>query len=185
MISRRLWRIKVDLGLRHWRLPLKCSRGGRLSQTSADFSAGTLILSLLEDQTSRGQGTTRIERPSSAPIDKALEGTWDGVLDLEGKPMRVVLTMTNHADGTSTATLAIDSGAVEIPVSKITQQGGTVWHARTLAQVPATSCKAAGARPILPSVPSVAPLRGDAAWLGPGCVKSAFALLPFRRKTRN
>jgi uncharacterized protein len=69
-------------------------------------------------------GDAKIEHPSSAPIAKALEGAWSGMLDVGGKSMRIVITLTNHADGTATGTaMNLDGGAVPIPISRITQQG--------------------------------------------------------------
>ena len=68
-------------------------------------------------------GDARIERPTSAPIGKEFEGTWNGVLDVNGKPMHVVLKMLNHPNGTSTGVVInMDSGGVEVPVSTITQK---------------------------------------------------------------
>ena len=61
--------------------------------------------------------------PRNAPIGKELEGSWNGTIDVGGKSERLVLKMTNHADGTSTATiLDLDGSNVEIPVG-ITQSG--------------------------------------------------------------
>ena len=69
-------------------------------------------------------GDAKIERPSSAPIAQALEGAWNGTLDVGGKAMRIVVTLANHADGTSTGTATnLDGGAVPIPISRIAQQG--------------------------------------------------------------
>jgi hypothetical protein len=56
--------------------------------------------------------------PKSAPIGKELEGTWNGTLDVGGRPMRIVVTMTNHADGTATGTImSPDGSGVEIPIA--------------------------------------------------------------------
>jgi hypothetical protein len=72
-------------------------------------------------------GEAKIERPSSAPIAKALEGTWNGTLDVSGKSMRIVVMLTNHADGTSSGTVMnLDGGSVAIPISRIAQQGSEV-----------------------------------------------------------
>jgi len=72
-------------------------------------------------------GDAKIDRPSSAPIAKALEGTWNGSLDVGAKSMRVVVTLANHADGTSTGTVVnLDGGSVSIPISRIAQQGSDV-----------------------------------------------------------
>jgi hypothetical protein len=72
-------------------------------------------------------GDAKIDRPTSAPIEKAIEGSWNGTLDVGGKSMRVVVTLTNHADGTSTGTVInLDGGSVAIPISRIAQQGSQV-----------------------------------------------------------
>jgi len=72
-------------------------------------------------------GDAKIEHPSSAPIATALEGAWNGTLDVGGKSMRIVITLANHADGTSTGTaMNLDGGEVPIPISRIAQQGSEV-----------------------------------------------------------
>jgi hypothetical protein len=72
-------------------------------------------------------GDAKIERPSSAPIGKALEGDWNGTLDVGGKSMRIAVTLANHADGTSTGTMVnLDGGSVAVPISRIAQQGSDV-----------------------------------------------------------
>ena len=64
--------------------------------------------------------------PKSPPIDKTLEGAWQGPLDVAGKPMRLVVTMVNHADGTATGTVVSPDGSgVEIPIA-MTQQAASV-----------------------------------------------------------
>jgi hypothetical protein len=56
--------------------------------------------------------------PKSAPIGKELEGTWKGALDVAGRQMRLVLTMTNQPDGTATGTIASPDGSgVDIPIA--------------------------------------------------------------------
>src|SRR5439155_8792375 len=52
-------------------------------------------------------GDARVETPPrSAPIGKALEGTWNGTLDVKGKQsLRLVLTLSNQPDGTATGSL--------------------------------------------------------------------------------
>jgi hypothetical protein len=52
--------------------------------------------------------------PRNAPIDKALEGRWNGTLTLPGKQLRLVLQLTNEADGTSTGSItSLDQGGIE------------------------------------------------------------------------
>jgi hypothetical protein len=64
--------------------------------------------------------------PKSAPIGKELEGTWNGAIDAGGKQERLVLTLTNHADGTATGTIKdLDGSNVEIPIA-ITQKASNV-----------------------------------------------------------
>ena len=64
--------------------------------------------------------------PRSAPIAKELEGSWNGTIDVGGKSERLVLKMTNHADGTSTGTiLDLDGSNVEIPVA-LTQKASNL-----------------------------------------------------------
>lgn len=64
--------------------------------------------------------------PKSAPIAKELEGTWNGALEVEGRQMRLVLTMANQPDGTAIGTiLSVDGSGVEIPVA-MTQKGSTL-----------------------------------------------------------
>ena len=64
--------------------------------------------------------------PKSAPIGKELEGTWNGAIDVGGKQERLVLTMTNHADGTASGTIQdLDGSNVEIPIA-ITQKASDV-----------------------------------------------------------
>jgi hypothetical protein len=55
--------------------------------------------------------------PKNGRISKHLEGTWKGALDVEGKPMRLILTLANVPDGTATGTvLSPDGSGIEIPV---------------------------------------------------------------------
>ena len=64
--------------------------------------------------------------PKSAPIGKELEGAWSGAIDVSGKSERLVLKMTNHADGTATGTiLDLDGSNVEIPVA-LTQKASNL-----------------------------------------------------------
>jgi len=62
--------------------------------------------------------------PRSAPIDKALEGSWTAALDVNGRQLRLALTMTNQADGTATGIFSVYD-SVEIPIA-IQQQASKV-----------------------------------------------------------
>lgn len=64
-------------------------------------------------------------RPTSPPVSQALAGAWNGRLDADGG-LRLVLTMTNRADGTSIGSIVnVDQGGLEIPVT-IAQDGTRV-----------------------------------------------------------
>ena len=64
--------------------------------------------------------------PKNATVGNELEGTWEGTLSLQGVNLRLVLRMTNHADGTSAATIvSVDQGGIELPLA-ITQKAATV-----------------------------------------------------------
>jgi len=68
-------------------------------------------------------GDARIEATSkSAPIGKELEGAWNGMLDVEGKQLRLVLTMSNGPDGSTGNVVSLDEG-LEIPIAAIMQKG--------------------------------------------------------------
>ncbi|HEY1304842.1 MAG TPA: hypothetical protein VGF24_14870 [Vicinamibacterales bacterium] len=72
-------------------------------------------------------GEAVIDHPSSAAIGKEFEGTWNGVLDVNGKSMRFVMTVVNHANGTSTGSVMnLDGGGVEVPVSAIAQKASSL-----------------------------------------------------------
>jgi hypothetical protein len=73
-------------------------------------------------------GEAKFDPPAKNPsIGKELEGTWTGTLEANGVPMRILLKMTNQADGTSTGSLAnLDEGTVDIPISAIAQSAATV-----------------------------------------------------------
>jgi hypothetical protein len=56
--------------------------------------------------------------PKNPPIGKELEGTWNGSIEVGGKPERLVLKMWNLPDGTSTGTIQdVDGSNVEIPIA--------------------------------------------------------------------
>ncbi len=64
--------------------------------------------------------------PKSAPIGKELEGTWNGAIEFQGKKERLVLKLTNQADGSATGSIVdLDGSNVEIPVA-ISQKASSV-----------------------------------------------------------
>jgi len=100
---------------------LSADNGSMIGDFTANDGGYTLPFSLTRT------GEAKITpAPKSAPIDKKLEGTWNGTLDLAGKPMRLVVTMSNQADGTSTGTVvSLDGSGVEIPIA-MTQKASNV-----------------------------------------------------------
>jgi hypothetical protein len=74
----------------------------------------------------------------SAPIGRELEGTWKGALELEGKQLRIEVTMVNEADGASGTIVSRDGSGTEIPIV-MTQKESSVTI-----DVPAVSGSFAG-----------------------------------------
>jgi hypothetical protein len=92
------------------------SMAGQISQ-----AAGSLPLTLTRTGEARIASVAR-----SSAVSNELEGTWHGALDFEGRQMRLILTMTNHSDGTATGTIVSPDGSgVEIAVA-MTQKGSNV-----------------------------------------------------------
>jgi hypothetical protein len=75
-------------------------------------------------------GSARIDAPvKSAAVGKELEGPWSATLDgasPNGGPRRIVLTLSNQPDGTSTGTVFNSGEGLEIPIASITQKDSTV-----------------------------------------------------------
>jgi hypothetical protein len=67
-----------------------------------------------------------VPAPKSAPIAKELEGTWNGTLEINGVPMRLVVRMANRPDGTAAGTVVSPDGSgVEIPIGMV-QKGSSL-----------------------------------------------------------
>jgi hypothetical protein len=95
---------------------------------SGKSMAGTLTLSgySLPLELTR-TGDAKIEPPpASAPITKALEGRWSGALRTGAGDLRVVLTLANRPDGSSSGMfISLDEGGMMLPV-RITQKAADV-----------------------------------------------------------
>ena len=81
--------------------------------------SGEMVLSGTTFPVALTRTSTAVVEPAltSAPIAKALEGTWAATLE-SGGPVHVILTMTNHADGTATGVLTnLDEGELRLPVA--------------------------------------------------------------------
>ena len=99
---------------------------GTMSDDGGSISGSYYIDGAAVPFTMTRKGEPRIAAPiTGAPIGKALEGRWNGTIDVDGG-LKLVLTMTNHPDGTSTGAIVnLDQGGLEIPV-RITQDGARV-----------------------------------------------------------
>lgn len=90
---------------------------------SGDFSqgGGTIPFSLTRT------GEAKIDPlPKSTPITKALEGSWEGALDIEGKILRLVAKLSS-VNGVGAGTLvSVDQAGVEIPMAAIVQNDAHV-----------------------------------------------------------
>jgi hypothetical protein len=105
--------------------------GGNVIAGEFAGQAGTLPFSL----TRKGDAKFAAA-PTSGPIARELEGTWNGTLELDGHPERLVLTMANQPGGTATGTiLDLDGSNVEIPIG-MAQNGSALTI--EIAQVTAT-----------------------------------------------
>ena len=75
-------------------------------------------------------GAARIDEPiKSAPIGKELEGPWSATLEgnyPNGIPRRIILTLSNQPDGTSTGSVINPGDGLEIPITSITQKASTI-----------------------------------------------------------
>lgn len=70
-----------------------------------------------------GEANVKVPPPSSV-LSKEFEGTWEGVVESDGKVRRIVLKLSPAPDGTATATLiSVDKGNLEIPVTAVRLQG--------------------------------------------------------------
>jgi len=102
------------------------SADGRTISGAVVLSGYSLPLEL------RRTGDARIEPPpTSAPIGKELEGTWEGTLNTGRGPLRVVLTMANQSGGRAAGhIISVDEGGLLIPIV-ITQNASSVSYVAT------------------------------------------------------
>lgn len=72
-------------------------------------------------------GEARVAAPiKSARVGGEFEGSWNGILEVDGRQKRLVLTMVNQPDGTSVGTIvSLDDGSIELPVT-VAQNGRTL-----------------------------------------------------------
>lgn len=90
---------------------------------SGDYSQGGYTMPFVMTR----KGDAQLEAPArSAAIGTEFEGRWNGAVEASGLQRRVVLTLENRPDGTSSGNfLSLDEG-LEIPISAITQKAAQV-----------------------------------------------------------
>ncbi len=73
-------------------------------------------------------GDATISVPSkSTPIDKELEGAWEGTLDAAGTSLRLVVKLASGSDGKATGSVdSLDQCARNIPITTIRQAGANL-----------------------------------------------------------
>ena len=59
----------------------------------------------------------------NAAVSKALLGSWEGTLDVQGKPLRLVLTLANGPDGATGQLVSLDQNNFEMPLTTIAEEG--------------------------------------------------------------
>lgn len=102
------------------------SADGRTMTGTVNLSGYSLPLELTR------AGDARIEPPpTSAPIGKELEGSWEGTLNAGRGPLRIILTMANQPGGRATGHIvSVDEGGLKVPIV-ITQNGPSVSYVAT------------------------------------------------------
>ena len=70
------------------------------------------------------KGEAQFEGVQKNPaVSKALLGTWEGTLDVQGKMLRLVLTLANGPDGATGKLVSLDQNNFEMPVTTIAEEG--------------------------------------------------------------
>jgi uncharacterized protein len=96
---------------------------GELSQDGktipGTFSQGGASLPL----TLAWKGEPQFDAGQTNPaVSKALLGTWEGALDIQGKSLRLVLTLSNGPDGAVGKLVSVDQNNFEMPVTAIVEE---------------------------------------------------------------
>jgi hypothetical protein len=110
--------LPVDGGIRFQGILLS---GGKTISGDVTAAIGTAPFTL-----TRTGDAQMAAAPKNPPIDKGLEGTWRGTLVLPDKSLRLVLRLSNDADGTSSGSItSIDQGGIEFPLG-VTQKADSL-----------------------------------------------------------
>jgi uncharacterized protein len=106
---------------------------GELSQDgktiTGTFSQGGASLPL----TLAWKGEAQFEAvPKNPAVSKGLLGTWEGALDVQGKTLRLALTLANAPDGAAGKLVSLDQNNFEMPVTTIAETGSRLKLAVTM-----------------------------------------------------
>jgi hypothetical protein len=61
--------------------------------------------------------------PKGTKIGAELEGEWHGTLDANGTMLRLIVRLANGADEATGTLVSLDQGGVEIPITRVSQEG--------------------------------------------------------------
>ncbi|HEY7292242.1 MAG TPA: hypothetical protein VH583_20565 [Vicinamibacterales bacterium] len=127
-----LWNFAIDGQAITFQIILSAAGDNAFSGTIAadgQSMAGTLVHDSysIPFELSR-TGASRIEPPIvGTAVTKAVEGSWNGSVDRNGKVSRVAMTIANRPEGTATGRLvSLDRGNAEFVLSAIAQQDAAV-----------------------------------------------------------
>jgi hypothetical protein len=108
--------------------PFKGVLSGDGKSVSGEYTLSGYVLPFTMSRTGDAE---IIEPAKSGPIGKALEGQWNGTLNLGSKQLRLILKMSNRPDDTATGSIvSIDEGELEIPVAIKQTASSVVLDAR-------------------------------------------------------
>ena len=93
------------------------SADGKTISGTFTQGGGSLPLSLA------WKGEPKFEVPQkSTPVTKDFEGTWEGILEVNGTTLRLRLDLKNGSPAATGMYISLDQNNVEIPLSTITQE---------------------------------------------------------------
>lgn len=125
--------IKLDAATSPMSLDLLISEGKYAGQTQLglvlEATAETLTLALAEPgATVRPTASAdKLVLTRARPIAKGLEGSWEGAIDASGTTLRLIVKLSNGADGLATGTLvSVDQGGREAPIAAVVQTGSRI-----------------------------------------------------------
>jgi hypothetical protein len=101
-------------------IPGNPSLEGKLSADGNELSGNTVNPDGPVPFTLARKGEAKVKvPPPNSPLSKAFEGNWEGSVEVDGKPRRVVLKLSRAPDGTAIGTLGGDQPGDEIAISSV------------------------------------------------------------------